>query len=47
MISLKQLEKDVRVIKERNARVKGNKAWETSYAMWGLLTLFTYLTIGI
>jgi hypothetical protein len=47
MASLQQLEKDVRGLKERNARVEGDKAWETSYARRGLLTLFTYVAMGI
>jgi len=47
MDRLQQLEKEVKAIKERNARVEGDKAWETSYLRRGLLTLFTYLAIGV
>jgi len=47
MATLQQLAKDVKIIKERNARVEGDKAWETSYARRGLLTLFTYAAMGI
>ena len=47
MTTLKQLEKEVKALKERNKRVEGDKAWETSYVRRALLTLFTYLAIGV
>jgi len=46
MVTLQQLEKEVNEIKARNVRVEADKAWETSYARRGLLTLFTYLSVG-
>ena len=47
MASLKSLEKRTKAIEARNARVEADKAWETSYTRRGLLTLFTYLAVGI
>ena len=47
MASLKELEKEVELIKARNQRVEKDKEWETSYFRRGLLVLFTYLAIGI
>jgi len=46
MASLKSLEKEIEKIKERNSRVEGDKAWETSYVRRCLLTLFTYIAVG-
>jgi hypothetical protein len=46
MAGIAELEKEIKKIKERNARVEEDKAWETSYARRGLLALFTYLAIG-
>ena len=46
MASLKELEKRIRVIEERNRRVETDKAWETSLTRRALLTLFTYLAVG-
>jgi hypothetical protein len=47
MATLKQLEKEIERIKQRNKRVQADKAWETSYTRRVLLTIFTYLAIGI
>ncbi len=47
MASLQALSREIREIKERNARVEQDKAWETSWARRLLLSLFTYLAIGI
>ena len=44
---LQELEKEVQQIKERNKRVEGDKAWETSWTRKALLFLFTYLAIGL
>lgn len=41
------LEDRVIVIEQRNNRVEADKAWETSWTRRLLLTLFTYLAIGI
>ena len=39
-----QLEKEIEILKERNIRVEADKAWETSYARTGTITLVTYAT---
>ena len=41
------LQKEINLIKERNKKVEDDKAWETSWARRILLTIFTYLAIGI
>lgn len=41
------LEQKIREIEERNRKVEVNKAWETSWTRRLLLTVFTYLAIGI
>ncbi|MAG22363.1 MAG: hypothetical protein CL943_03620 [Candidatus Diapherotrites archaeon] len=46
MATLQQLEEELAILKERNARVETNKAWETSYTRRALLTLFTYMAVG-
>jgi len=46
MTTLKDLEKEIEIIKERNKRVESDKAWETSYTRRILLATFTYLAIG-
>lgn len=46
MASLKQLEGEIKKIKERNKRVELDKAWETSYVRRTLLAVFTYAAIG-
>ncbi|MBS3134414.1 hypothetical protein J4214_04245 [Candidatus Woesearchaeota archaeon] len=47
MTTLKQLEIEIKKIKERNYKVESDKSWETSYTRKALLALFTYLAIGI
>ena len=47
MISLEDLQKDVRTIKERNARVEADKAWETSWLRRGLVMVLTYIVIVV
>lgn len=41
------LEQRVRKIEARNERVEADKAWETSWMRRALLTLFTYLAVGV
>lgn len=41
------MKKEIQSIKERNKRVEQNKAWEVSWTRRGILTIFTYLAIGI
>ena len=47
MASLKQLQKEIEKLKERNRRVESAKAWETSFIRRFLLFLFTYLAVGV
>lgn len=44
---MEYLEERIKTIEERNRRVEGDKAWETSWTRRGLLTAFTYLAIGV
>ena len=46
MATLKELLKEIEMIKERNKRVEIDKAWETSYTRRIMLVIFTYLAIG-
>ncbi len=46
MVSLKELEKEIQSINERNSRVELDKAWETSYVRRILLMFLTFLAIG-
>ena len=34
-------------LKERNARVEADKAWETSWARRGIIAIFTYLVVVV
>lgn len=43
----KEVEREIKIFKERNKRVEADKAWELSWTRKILLTLFTYLAIGI
>ena len=45
-LNLKDLERAVKNIEQRNKKVELDKAWELSYFRRFLLTLFTYLGIG-
>ncbi len=46
MDKLEELEKRVSAIEARNAKVGGDKAWETSLARRALIAIFTYAAIG-
>lgn len=46
MDGLKEVERKIKKIEERNKKVELDKAWESSYTRRFLLLLFTYLTIG-
>lgn len=37
----------VKSVIDRNKRVEADKAWETSYTRRTILTIFTYLAIGV
>ena len=47
MATIEQLEQEVEKLKNRNQRVEADKAWETSVSRRVLLTVFTYLALGI
>ena len=47
MATLKQIEGEIKVIKERNARVEADKAWETSWTRKVLIAVLTYVVIVI
>lgn len=47
MATLKELEKEIDTIKERNRRVEGDKAWETSWTRKILVALLTYIVISL
>ena len=46
MVSIDELENQIKEIQERNRRVEKDKKWEQSYTRHLLLMFFTYLTIG-
>jgi len=41
------LEQRIKKIEERNQKVETDKAWETGWTRRVLLTIFTYLAIGV
>lgn len=43
----KKIEEEIKRFRERNKKVEADKAWEISYTRRILLTVFTYLAIGI
>jgi len=45
MDELEQIQKDIEGIKERNARVELDKAWETSLFRKVLIAILTYIVI--
>ncbi len=47
MATIDELEKRIRKIEERNARVETDKTWEISWTRRILVALFTYLAIAI
>ncbi|MDD4989414.1 MAG: hypothetical protein PHV42_03240 [Candidatus Pacebacteria bacterium] len=47
MDELEQIKKDIQEIKERNARVEMDKAWETSLFRKILIAVLTYVVIVI
>lgn len=44
---MQNLEQKIKEIEERNKRVETDKAWEMSWARRVLLTVFTYLSVGV
>ena len=47
MATLKQLELQIKELKDRNKLVEANKGWETSWTRRLLIALFTYLALGL
>ncbi|MCD6522551.1 MAG: hypothetical protein J7K68_02285 [Candidatus Diapherotrites archaeon] len=45
-MSVRELEKRIEKIEQRNRKVEADKAWETSFSRRALLMVFTYLAIG-
>jgi preprotein translocase subunit SecF len=45
MNEIEQIKKDIEEIKERNARVELDKAWETSMVRRLLVTILTYIIV--
>lgn len=45
MSELENLKKEINLIKERNKRVEGDKAWETSWFRKILIFFLTYIVI--
>lgn len=47
MATLKELEREIKKIKQRNRSVEVDKAWEVSNTRKIIITIFTYLAMGI
>ncbi|MFH0876075.1 MAG: hypothetical protein V1859_09125 [archaeon] len=47
MTTLKELEKEIIAIKERNARVEKDKEWETSWQRKIAIAILTYVCMAI
>ena len=47
MDKIEQLEREIKEIKMRNAKVEQDKAWETSLARKIMIAVSTYILIGI
>lgn len=46
-MEIKDLEKEIEVIKERNSRVEADKAWEVSWTRRIFIAVSTYIIAGI
>ena len=44
-MELKELENEIKMIKERNKRVEGDKAWETSWTRRVCIMILTYIVV--
>ncbi len=44
---MEELEQRLQNIENRNKKVEADKAWETSWTRRSLLTIFTYIVIGV
>jgi len=47
MSSIEDLEKEIHQIKERNKRVEADKSWETSKTRKIIISIATYIVIGL
>jgi len=47
MTEIEKIQKEIELIKSRNASVELDKKWETSWVRRLLIAIFTYLAIGI
>ena len=47
MVSIKELEREIIKIKERNKKVEADKAWETSWTRKILVFILTYIAVVI
>jgi hypothetical protein len=47
MATLRELEREIQKINERNRRVESDKAWETSKTRKLIIAVFTYLAIAL
>ena len=47
MISIKDLEKELKIVKQRNKKVEADKAWETSNTRTVLVGVLTYIVIVV
>ena len=45
MITIKNLEREIKIIKERNKNVEADKSWEISWSRKILIAIFTYVVI--
>jgi hypothetical protein len=45
MATIKELEREIDIIKRRNKRVEADKAWETSWTRRTLVVILTYIVI--
>lgn len=46
-MEIKDLEKEIGIIKERNSRVEADKAWEVSWARRLFIAISTYVIAGV
>ncbi|MBI2612433.1 hypothetical protein HYW59_01290 [Candidatus Kaiserbacteria bacterium] len=44
---IQNLEKEIAALKERNRRVEGDKAWETSYFRVSVVAIIVYIVVAI
>lgn len=47
MINIRDLEKEIELIKQRNKRVEVDKAWETSWIRKVIIAVLTYIVVAV